>query len=217
MRINRFIAQASGLSRRAADQAISDGRVRVNGKPAQTGYDTQSTDVISLDGKPLAQQTTRTILLNKPVGYVVSRDGQGARTIYELLPKDLHGLKPVGRLDKDSSGLILLTNDGALANQLTHPSQQKEKIYEASLDKALAWDDRTAIEKGVKLDDGPSALRLDPLDPQGRIWRVTMTEGRNRQIRRTFEALGYKVTKLHRTQFGNYALGKLDPGMHQDG
>jgi pseudouridine synthase len=149
-------------------------------------------------------------MLHKPVGYVCSRDGQGSKTIYDLLPTKLHQLKPVGRLDKDSSGLLLLTNDGELANRLTHPSFEKEKVYEISLDKPLARPDRAQIEQGVLLEDGLSKLQVKPLGNEH--WQVTMREGRNRQIRRTFSALGYRLQALHRTQFGTYRLGRIAPG-----
>jgi len=217
IRINRFIAQSTGLSRRAADAAIAEGRVTVNGSWPQTGQTVTTTDVITLDGKPVqATQTATTILLNKPVGYVVSRDGQGSKTIYDLLPPALHALKPIGRLDKDSSGLLLLTNDGILANELTHPSRQKIKIYEVTLSTPLAPLHRQMIaEMGVQLDDGPSKLGLDRArEGDDHTWIVTMHEGRNRQIRRTFAALGYAVTALHRTQFGPYHIGDVARGAY---
>jgi pseudouridine synthase len=211
MRINKFIAQATGLSRRAADQAIANGRVTINQQPPTPGADVSDSDQVLLDNQPLTlPKETTTILLNKPVGYVCSRAGQGSRTIYDLLPAELHHLKPVGRLDKDSSGLLLLTNDGDLANQLTHPRYAKEKVYEINLDRPLASEDRARIEQGVKLDDGPSKLQIKNL--QGRNFTVVMREGRNRQIRRTFETLDYQVNRLHRTQFGPYSLERLTAG-----
>jgi 23S rRNA pseudouridine2605 synthase len=207
MRINVFIAQATGLSRRAADQAVLERRVAIDGRPAQAGDQVSDTDRVTLDGQPIESTSgTTTIMLNKPVGYVVSRDGQGSQTVYDLLPPEYHRLKPVGRLDKDSSGLLLLADDGQLANQLTHPRYSKTKIYEVSLDKPLDDADRRAIERGIKLEDGPSALQLKAREAGQRDWQVTMSEGRNRQIRRTFAALGYTVTKLHRINFGDYGL-----------
>lgn len=211
MRVNKFIATASGLSRRTADVAISDGRVLVNGQRPVLGQAVGVNDVVTLDGRDLSTPPKPiTIMLNKPVGYVASRDGQGSRTVYDLLPNDYHALKPVGRLDKDSSGLLLLTNDGELANRLTHPSFGKQKIYEASLDKPLSDSDRRQIEHGVRVEDYTSRLQLSPLS--GGNWRVTMSEGKNRQIRRTFAALNYTVTKLHRTDFGEYHLDTLASG-----
>ncbi|HVV25898.1 MAG TPA: pseudouridine synthase [Candidatus Saccharimonadales bacterium] len=215
MRINVFIANATGLSRRAADRAVEDGRVSVNGAPAQPGQQVSDTDQITLGGQPLtASGPTATIMLHKPAGYVVSRRGQGSRTVYDLLPAEHRGLKPVGRLDKDSSGLLLLTNDGQLAHALTHPRYRKTKSYEVELDKPLADEDRQAIEKGVKLSDGLSKLQIKHHD--GQHFTVIMSEGRNRQIRRTFAARGYTVTALHRTSFGDYQLPpRLKPGRWQ--
>lgn len=219
MRINKFVALASGLSRRAADMAIAEGRVLVDGQQPQFGRNIDKQKV-TLDSQPLQLRArTQTILMNKPVGYVVSRNGQGSKTIYDLLPPSLHHLKPIGRLDKDSSGLLLLTNDGALANELTHPRYAKQKIYEILLDKPLAPLHRQMIsEYGVQLDDGPSKLTLERMhDTDDRAWKVLMTEGRNRQIRRTFAALGYAVKKLHRTHFGGFALSKTSvPGVFMD-
>ncbi len=136
----------------------------------------------------------------------------GSRTIYDLLPPEYHQLKPVGRLDKASSGLLLLTNDGQLANQLTHPRYGKTKVYEVTLDKPLQADHQKQIEQGVQLSDGPSQLNLKPLNINTNRYKVTMSEGRNRQIRRTFAALGDGVTTLHRTQFGPYQLDNLPSG-----
>jgi 23S rRNA pseudouridine2605 synthase len=219
MRINRFLASSTTLSRRAADQAIADGRVLVNGQRPDSGYQVAAGDVVTFDGQPVAvRQTEQTILLNKPAGYVVSRDGQGSRTVYELLPEELHHLKPIGRLDKDSSGLLLLTTDGELAQRLTHPSFQKVKIYKATLNTPLQPLHRQMIsDYGIQLEDGRSSFELSRLaEGDDRDWQVTMHEGRNRQIRRTFAALGYEVIRLHRIQFGDYALPtNLTAGSYQ--
>src|SRR6266498_2507922 len=162
MRNNKFIAAATGISRRAADAAIVQGRVQVDGHQPETGHDVQANQQVTLDGTPLQLKTTETILLHKPRDYVTSREGQGARTIYDLLPPELHHLKPVGRLDKDTSGILLMTNDGDLAQQLTHPSYHKVKLYEATLDKPLAPLHRQMIaEMGIQLEDGPSRLGLE--------------------------------------------------------
>lgn len=207
MRLNVYVAQGSGLSRRAADAAISAGRVHVNGLLSSTGQQVSETDKVTLDNRPITPPVkVHTIMLNKPVNYVCSRDGQGSRTVYDLLPNELHNLKPVGRLDKDSTGLLLFTNDGKLANELTHPRYQKTKIYEVILHKPLTTHDKKAVEQGVMLADGISHLNLSG---QGSSWVVSMQEGRNRQIRRTFTALNYTVRKLHRTHFGSYSLGNL--------
>jgi 23S rRNA pseudouridine2605 synthase len=214
MRINRFVALSTGMSRRAADNAIADQRVYINGTLATPGIDTKDNDTITLDNHIITPPINTTILLNKPVGYVCSRNGQGSKTIYDLLPEKLHNLKPVGRLDKDSSGLLLLTNDGTLAQELTHPSRQKIKIYETELNKDLQPLHRQLIQDfGVQLEDGPSKFSIERMDEENeKNWRITMHEGRNRQIRRTFSSLGYTVTQLHRTTFGSFILQELKLG-----
>ncbi len=213
MRINQFVAQASKLSRRAADQAILDKRILVNGQVATLGLRVSSTDKVELDNQQIKlPQIAQTIIMNKPRGYVVSRNGQGSHTVYELLPPELDNLKAVGRLDKDSSGVLVFTSDGILANELLHPKFVKEKKYEVKLDKALTKEDREHVERGIMLDDGLSALRLSGEDKN---WSITMHEGRNRQIRRTFEKLGYKVIILHRTAFGSYEIGNIPSGNWQ--
>lgn len=215
MRLNKFVAQATGLSRRAADQAISQGRVVVSEQTASLGQQLQGGEVVSLDGQVLrSSPVSQTILLHKPVGYVCSRRGQGSRTIYDLLPPQLHHLKPVGRLDKDSSGLLLLTNDGQLANRLSHPRYRKTKVYQVGLDKPLQPDHLEQLKRGVMLDDGPSHLVVKPSQP-GAHYQVSLHQGRNRQIRRTFAALGYSVKQLHRTTFGPYHLSRLPSGQFQ--
>ncbi len=213
MRINKFVAQVSGLSRRAVDRAIQENRVTINQRRAKLGDEVIESDTVTLDNRPITPAVkTLTIMLNKPVGYVCSRDGQGSQTVYDLLPAEHHVLKSVGRLDKSSSGLLLLTNDGDLANQLTHPRYAKTKVYEVGLDKSLQPLHQQMInDTGIQLEDGRSQLTLQKLDEAGRDWRVAMQEGRNRQIRRTFEALGYRVTKLHRTHFGPYGLDQMAP------
>jgi len=215
MRLNKYIAASTDLSRRKADEAIAAGRVTVNGQPAAQGQDIGNTDVVALDNRAITPDVkTLTVMLNKPPGIVVSRDGQGAQTIYDILPPEYQHLNPVGRLDKYSSGLLLLTNDGALTQELTHPSRQKRKAYEVFLDKPLQPLHRQMInDHGLTLQDGLSKLQLERQTEGDDIaWIVTMHEGRNRQIRRTFEALGYRVTHLHRTQFGPYSLTNEKPG-----
>lgn len=211
LRINKFIAERIGLSRREADLAIESGKVLINDKPATIGVKIDKNDKVCYNGKVVPFQAHFSyLMLNKSVGYVCSRHAQGeAPTIYELLPAKYHNLKTVGRLDKDSSGLILLTNDGDFAFHMTHPKFVKSKHYEVRLDKPLRLSDRQKIEEGIELTDGVSHLELQKRDDAGREWQVTMHEGRNRQIRRTFAALGYAVVKLHRTAFGAYQLKNL--------
>ncbi|CAN5195352.1 pseudouridine synthase [soil metagenome] len=218
MRINKFVAQATGLSRRTADTMIGNGQVLLNGAVAEPGSIVATDDTVQFkDGRTLTVAAeTQTILFNKPVGYIVSRNGQGSRTIYDLLPDALRTLKPIGRLDKDSSGLIGLTSDGDLANKLMHPSQKKRKVYDVTLDKPLQPLHRQMIsEHGLQLADGPSKFIISRrTDDDDTTWVVTMHEGRNRQIRRTFQALGYVVVRIHRTEFGEYQLGQLRSGSH---
>lgn len=166
MRLNKFIAQATGLSRRAADMAIEQGRVAINGQKADLGQEVDPSDVVALDKRAITPAVKSiTIMLNKPVGYVCSRNGQGSKTVYDLLPPEYHQLKPVGRLDKDSSGLLLLTNDGDLAYELTHPSKQKTKVYEVALDKLLEPLHQQMISDfGVMLEDGLSKFQVQKLE-----------------------------------------------------
>lgn len=218
MRLNKYIAASTELSRRKADEAIAAGRVTVNHKEAGQGQGVTDTDVVMLDGRRLTPVAApMTVMLNKPRGYVVSRDGQGSETVYALLPVEYQQLNPVGRLDKDSSGLLLLTNDGQLAQELTHPSRQKVKMYTAKLDRPLQPLHRQMIsDYGLQLEDGLSKLQLERAEEgDDHTWIVRMHEGRNRQIRRTFTALGYTVTELHRTAFGTYALTDLKPGEYR--
>lgn len=214
MRINKYIALATPLSRRGADSAIAAGRVTVNGMTPDSGQDIKKGDEVALDGRAITPAVKTTILFNKPVGYVCSRDGQGSRTIFDLLPREYQRLQSVGRLDKNSSGLLLMTNDGELANELTHPSHQKRKIYQVTLKEPLQPLHRQMIQDhGIQLDDGVSRFEVARRkDGDDRDWQITMHEGRNRQIRRTFQALGYEVLLLHRSQFGTYALDDLPSG-----
>jgi 23S rRNA pseudouridine2605 synthase len=212
MRINKYVAEASGLSRRTADRALVEGRIFVNGQPAIIGQDVTDRDVVTLDDHRLIRSVRKTtIMLNKPTGYITSRDGQGSPTIYTLLPREYQQLKPIGRLDKDSTGLLLLTNDGELANRLSHPRYGKQKHYEVQLDKPISSEDYQQLKSGVRVEDYISHLSVEVLDDKK--CRVTMAEGKNRQIRRTFDALGYSVVSLHRSQFGDYSLDGLAAGV----
>jgi len=215
IRLNKFLAERIGLSRREADDAIAAGKVLVDEKPARLGMRIDKNAKVCYNGEIVPFQADFTYLaFNKPVGYVCSRKQQGeSPTLYELLPPEYRALKTVGRLDRDSSGLILLTNDGDFAYQMTHPKFVKHKVYIVELDAPLEpLHQQMIADFGVNLPDGKSQLGLTRLDDSRLRWRVEMSEGRNRQIRRTFAALGYTVVSLHRIQFGKYALGKLKPG-----
>jgi len=216
IRLNKHLALVLGISRREADNLITEKKVKINQQIANLGARFKIDDEISVNDKVLnAPNDYQYLAMNKPVGYVCSRSKQGnSPTIYELLPKNYRQLKTVGRLDKDSSGLILLTNDGDFNYQMTHPKFYKIKTYQIKLDKDLEPLHQQMIsDYGVALDDGPSKLTLERSNNDNRRnWIVTMHEGRNRQIRRTFKSLGYEVTSLNRTNFGNYALGDIKPG-----
>ncbi len=239
-RLNKYLALALGISRREADNYIASHRVTINGSGAILGTRVQEGDEVMVDGKPVSKQAFTYLLFHKPVGYVSSRRAQGdAPTLYELLPQKYHQLKPVGRLDKDSSGLLFLTNDGDFAYKMTHPKFYKVKTYEVQLDHDLEPLHQQMIsDYGVQLEDGPSKLMIEktatqheaPAELQGKEQDaeltsasqrrgepllITMSEGRNRQIRRTFAALGYTVTQLHRTHFGDYTLGDIQPGSYE--
>lgn len=245
IRLNKFLAERLGISRREADNYIAAGKILIEKssekkRPAILGERIDNTTKIYYNNKLVPIKLRFTYLaMNKPVGYVCSKKRQGdSPTIYELLPEKYQHLKTVGRLDKDSSGLILLTNDGDFAFSMTHPKFYKEKRYLVELDRDLEPLHQQLISDfGIDLPDGKSKLGLvnrsdlsnnsqdkssqnlsnDSQDkssrPTTRIhWKVIMSEGRNRQIRRTFAAVGYRVKKLHRIQFGKYILNDLRPG-----
>ena len=211
-RLNKFLALQLGISRRQADELIEKGKISINGKTAKLGARFQDTDIIKIGDKVVSNSREERIylLFNKPRGYVCSRKKQGENeTIYAILPKKFHSLKPVGRLDKDSSGLLLLTNDGDFAFQMTHPKFRKIKEYLVELDEPLQpLHQQMIADFGINLPDGKSQLGLERLNDSRKNWKVIMSEGRNRQIRRTFSAVGCEVVKLHRTVFGNYSLPK---------
>lgn len=213
-RLNKYLATNLGISRREADDLIAARKVRLNGEVAEIGARVQDEDKVEYGRQQVQARPLIYLALNKPIGYVCSKKRQGETpTLYELLPEKYRQLKTVGRLDKDSSGLILLTNDGDFAFKMTHPSFVKKKRYELELDLPLAALHQQMIaDFGIELADGPSKLALMSLDESQKRWQVEMSEGRNRQIRRTFAAIGYKVVKLHRISFGNYVLGNLKSG-----
>ena len=215
IRLNRFLAERLGISRREADEYIASGRVSIDGEKAMIGARVHKGNTVSCDGKKLSSRVKHTyLLLNKPAGCVCSRRRQGnSPTVYELLPEKYRALKTVGRLDKDSSGLLILTNDGEYAHRMTHPSFSKVKIYDVELDRELEpLHQQMIADFGVELEDGKSQMMLECQVGDRRKWRVTMHEGRNRQIRRTFRAVGYEVVRLHRIVFGPYRLNNLSEG-----
>lgn len=206
-----------GISRREADDAIAAGKVTVDAKKAELGarIDIDKNPNVCYNGRMVSLQAGYLyVALNKPRGVVCSKKSQdGGKTVYDLLPSKYRELKTVGRLDKDSSGLILLTNDGDFAFRMTHPKFVKTKIYEVKLERALEpLHQQMIADFGVQIGDGISKLGLERLDDTRKLWRVIMHEGRNRQIRRTFGALGYTVVELKRLSFGSYMLDGLREG-----
>lgn len=214
MRLNKFLADNTALSRRKADSAIVNGRVNVNGQKAILGIEVEPRDVILLDGvkiKPASKETV-VVLLNKPVGYVSSKRGQGSKTVYDLLPAAYSELNIAGRLDKDSSGLVVLTNSGELLNELAHPGNNKEKVYEVILDKELWPEDQKKLLKGVNIgDERPSKFKRMK-KTSSKSFEIVLSEGRNRQVRRSFKTLGYEVVGLERTRLGSYSLKDIPSG-----
>lgn len=217
-RLNKYLAFHLGLSRRKADDLIASGKITINGEKAVLGARIKPEDKIAVSGHEVAEKKDFTyIAFHKPRGFVCSRKQQGETpTIYSILPRDLSHLKPVGRLDADSSGILLLSDDGDFTQRMTHPKYSKQKEYIVTLDNALApLHQQMIADFGVNLTDGRSQLGLTRLDDDRKRWNVTMSEGRNRQIRRTFGALGYTVVELHRTHFGPYTLEGLGEGKYQ--
>lgn len=215
IRLNKFLAERLGVARREADGLIAEGRVSLDGRIAKIGDRVDKKSKVCYNGRLVPFTVNfRYVAMNKPVGYVCSRRKQGEfPTIYELLPKELRNLKTVGRLDLMSSGLILLTNDGDFAFSMVHPKFAKDKFYYVTLDRSLEPLHQQMIgEFGIELKDGKSRMGLVRRDEGRREWEVRISEGRNRQIRRTFGALGYAVTGLRRVQFGKFHLGNLGEG-----
>ncbi len=224
-RLNRFLARAGVASRRGADEMIAAGRVRVNGRrvpPSGMEIDA-GRDQVTADGEPvLPLSRHRYLAVNKPLGVVVSAgDPRGRRTVFDLLPPDQRPdaaatrLFAVGRLDMDSSGLLLLTSDGELSNRLLHPRWKVPKEYRVRVSGRPPERDLRRLRRGVALDDGPTQpCQVDLVGFAGGVaeLRVVLTEGRNRQVRRMFDAIGHPVRALQRTRFGPIGLGHLHGG-----
>jgi pseudouridine synthase len=218
LRLNKILAQAGLASRRAADRLIAEGRVAVNGvvmREAGTLADPER-DRIAVDGRPLpAPERTLYVLLNKPRGYLTTRsDPQGRPVVTDLVPLPAR-LFPVGRLDADVEGVLLLTNDGALTHRLLHPRYGLARLYEADVAGAVARGDLGRWRRGVTLDDGPAvpaAVELIRSGPDRSRLRLTFTEGRKHEVKRYCEALGHRILGLRRIAFGPLALGSLRVG-----
>lgn len=217
-RLQKVLASAGLGSRRAVEALIRDGRVRVDGRVAELGQRADAAaQAITVDGRSLASPAADlTLAMNKPVGVLVTRQDEHARTtVYDLLPVPRADIRSVGRLDRDTSGLLLFTTDGELQHRITHPRYGVEKSYEATLDRTPTRAMLLQLRRGVRLDDGLTAPAwIEGREPRdGRpLVQLRIHEGRNRQVRRMFEAVGCRVTALRRTAIGPVALGSLSPG-----
>jgi pseudouridine synthase len=222
VRLQKYLAHAGVASRRRAEEFITAGHVRVNGRTVrELGTSVEATDRVELAGKPLTiPDTKRYIVLNKPAKVMTTmRDPQGRRTVATLVPREGGRVVPVGRLDYDTSGVLLLTNDGALAHVLTHPRFGVEKTYRAVVRGRLQGEDMKKFLAGIKLDDGksvPAKIRVVRVGPAASEVDVTIHEGRNRQVRRMFEATAHPVLSLVRLRFGPLTLGDMRPGTWRD-
>lgn len=219
VRLQKYLSQAGVASRRAAETLMRDGRVRVNGQPATepgTKVD-PATDVVEVDGRRVKPAAPLWIALHKPRGYVTTRrDPQGRPTVYTLLPAEHRTLFHVGRLDYDSEGLLLLTNEGDAAERLQHPRYEVDRVYHVEIDGVLRDAARGMLLQGVSLEDGVASarglLRLGGAARGGERWAITLREGRKREVRRMFDAVGHPVRRLRRVSFGPIGLGALDEG-----
>ena len=211
MRLNAYLARAGVASRRGADELIKAGRVTVNGEPGQLNTFVQTRDRVEVDGEPVTPQKLTYVLLHKPAGTVTTAsDPQGRPTVVQLVAVP-ERVVPIGRLDADTTGALLLTNDGPLAHRLAHPRYGVEKVYEVELEAEPSDDVLRRLAGGIELDDGLTALARARRLGRRRI-ELALHEGRNRQVKRMLEALGHRVTRLHRSAYAGLTLEGLEPG-----
>ncbi len=212
MRLNAYLARAGVASRRKADELIKAGRVTVNGEPGQLNTFVSPRDRVELDGRPLEKQRLAYLLLHKPAGVVTTAsDPQGRPTVVELVADHETRVVPVGRLDADTTGALLLTNDGELAHRLAHPRYEVEKVYEAEVEGDPSDKTLHRLERGFELDDGRTApARAKRLAPS-RV-ELALHEGRKHQVKRMLEAVGHPVTRLHRSRYAGLSLEGVEPG-----
>ena len=206
MRLNAYLARAGVASRRGADELIKAGRVTVDGAPGELGTFVGASNVVRVDGREVAKQALRHVLLNKPRGTITTaRDPEGRPTVVDLVGGDIR-VVPVGRLDRDTTGVLLLTNDGDLAHRLAHPRYRVEKVYVADVEGEPDDEVVRALAEGVELEDGPTApARVRRLGPS-RL-ELALHEGRNRQVRRMLEAVGHPVRRLRRSRYAGLTTG----------
>jgi 23S rRNA pseudouridine2605 synthase len=211
VRLNAYLARAGIASRRAADELIKAGRVRVNGSPGQLNTFVEPADTVEVDGRPVAPQQLAYILLNKPPGVVTTaRDPQGRSTVVDLVDHEPR-VVPVGRLDADTTGALLLTNDGALAHRLAHPRYGVEKTYEAEVEGEPSDEALLTLAEGVDLEDGRTApARARRLGPS--TIELVLHEGRKHQVKRMLAAVGHPVVRLHRSRYAGLGSEGLGPG-----
>ena len=215
MRLNAWLARAGVASRRKSDELIKAGRVTVNGAPGELNTFVGADDDVRLDGAPLSRQRLAYVLLHKPAGVVTTAsDPQGRPTVVGLV-HHASRIVPVGRLDADTTGALLLTNDGELAHRLAHPRYEVDKAYEVETWAQPSDDDLEQLRRGVQLDDGPTRPAGVRRLAGARI-ELTIHEGRNRQVKRMLEAVGHRVKALHRSRYGSLTLGGLEPGQWRE-
>ncbi len=215
MRLNAFLARAGVASRRRADELIRSGRVRVNGAPGELNTVVAAHDVVEVDGERIARQPLAYLLLHKPAGVVTTAsDPHGRPTVLGLVPANPR-VVPVGRLDQDTTGALLLTNDGALAHRLAHPRYGVPKVYEADVHGSVSRDELAHLRSGVELEDGltaPAEARvLERMRAASRL-ELTLHEGRKHQVKRMCEAVGHPVRRLHRSGYAGLDLEGLAAG-----
>ena len=211
MRLNAYLARAGVASRRKADELILAGRVTVNGRPGQLHTAVSAGDRVEVDGRPVAPQRLAYVLLHKPAGVVTTtRDPQGRRTVAELVPRRPR-VVPVGRLDADTTGALLLTNDGPLAHRLAHPRYGVEKTYVAEVEGEPGEEALRELREGVELEDGRTAPARARALGAGRV-ELVLHEGRKHQVKRMLAAVGHPVRRLHRSAYAGLTLAGLEPG-----
>ncbi|HYF02291.1 MAG TPA: pseudouridine synthase [Patescibacteria group bacterium] len=218
VRLNKFLADSGITSRRGADELIGQGVVKVNGQTvSELGVKVKRTDFVTVEGKPVSNDKHLTyVILNKPKDCITTlKDEFDRPTIFDIV-KIKQRLFPVGRLDRNTTGALLLTNDGELAHRLMHPSFQIPRVYNVGLDRKLEFKDAAQIARGVELEDGPTAPCQVFIDPEDNT-RATLeiTEGRNREVRRIFESLDYHVRKLDRKSYGPISTRGLSRGQYR--